>query len=64
MIEGKRFAIQVLAVFDPDLFDRLGRFAAESSLVVVLQSKADRWNCIDAYALRVITKPMAGSGET
>jgi hypothetical protein len=53
-LEGKRFALQVLTVFEPDVFAKTGHFAAEPSVVVVLHSQANRYLHIDNYALRVI----------
>lgn len=55
MLRGKQFALQVLAVFDPDLFARQDLFTVEPSVIVVLHSKADRSGYIDDYAMRVIT---------
>ncbi|MDQ3507022.1 MAG: hypothetical protein M3494_03255 [Actinomycetota bacterium] len=54
MCGGRQFALQLVAVFDPDLFDKRGDFAVEPSFVVVLHSRADRYAYIDDHALRVI----------
>lgn len=54
MVEGRQFALQVLAVFDPDVFGTPGLFVAEPSLVVVLHSQENRAGYINDYALRVI----------
>lgn len=54
MVGGKQFALQILAVFDPDLFGKPGLFAMEPSFVTVLHSQPDEASSIDDYALRVI----------
>lgn len=53
-VEGKQFALQVMTVLEPDLFDRSGHFAVEPSIVVVLHSQAGKYLWIDDYVLRVI----------
>lgn len=54
MVGGRQFALQILAVLDPDEFGQPGLFIAEPSLVVVLHSQANRYGYISDYALRVI----------
>jgi hypothetical protein len=54
MLKGKQFALQVLAIFDAELFAKQGRFAIEPSIIVVLHSQADRYNYVEDYALRLI----------
>ena len=54
MAGGKQSALQILAVFDPDLLGKPSLITAEPSLVVVLHSQADRYGYIEDYALRVI----------
>lgn len=54
MVGGKELALQVLAVFDPNVFAKQGLFAVEPSLVVVMHSRSDRYGHITDYALRVI----------
>lgn len=54
MAGGKKFALQILAVFDPGQFGKPGLFAVEPSFIVVLHSQVDRAGYITDYALRVI----------
>ncbi len=54
MVGGERFALQVLAIFDAELFGRPGLFVAEPSLVVVLHSQAGRYAYMNDYALTVV----------
>ncbi len=54
MAGGKQFALQILAVFDPDLFGKSDLFAAEPSFVVVLHSQPARYGFIREHARRVI----------
>ena len=53
-VEGNQFALQVMTVLEPTLFDRSGHFAVEPSIVVVLHSQAGRYLWIDDHVLRVI----------
>lgn len=53
-VEGKQFALQVLTVLEPTLFDRSGHFAVEPSIVVVLHSQAGRYLYFNDHVKRVI----------
>lgn len=68
MCGGEEFALQILAVFDPDLFSAQDHFDKEPSFVVVLHSQPSRYAYMDDYALRVIgnkgiENPQQADGE-
>ena len=54
MVNMKHYALQILAVFNPDLFPRQSIFAAEPSIVVVMHSRVNRFAYVNDYALSVI----------
>lgn len=54
MCGGEQLALQIVAVFDPNIFNKQGPFALEPSFVVVVHSEAGRYSYINDYALRVI----------
>lgn len=54
MVGGRRFALQLVAVFDIGLFGKPGLFDAEPSLVAVLHSQPSRYAYATDYALSVI----------
>jgi hypothetical protein len=58
MLGGREAALQIIAVFDVQLFTGLSRFAHEPSIVVVLHSQSSRCGYVQDYGLRVIS----GSG--
>lgn len=54
ILDGREQALQVMAVFDPELFAGQGLFAVKPSIIVVLHSQAHKYAYIDDYALRLI----------
>jgi hypothetical protein len=54
MVEGRQFALQLVAVVDDALFAAGGPFIVEPSLVVMLHTQIAKFGWLSDYALRVI----------
>ncbi len=54
MLEGKACALQVVSVIDESIFAQGGPFFIEPSMVVMVNSQADKYARVDEFALKVI----------
>jgi hypothetical protein len=54
MLEGRQYALQIVAVVDDALFAQGGTFIIEPSLIVMVHTQAAKYGWLSDYALRAI----------
>ncbi len=54
VIEGRKYALQVVSVIDASLFAQGGPFIIEPSMIVVVHSQVEKYGWLNDFALKVI----------
>jgi hypothetical protein len=54
MLEGREYALQMVAIVDDKMFAPAGPFIVEPSLIVMLHNQAAKYGWLSEYALRLI----------
>jgi len=54
ILEGKKYAFQILSVLDASLVTQSGPFIVEPSMIIVVHTQVDKYAWINEFALKVI----------
>jgi hypothetical protein len=64
MLEGRKFALQAVAVIDTTLFTHNGPFIIEPSLIILIHTQGEKYGWLSEFALKVIKNQEVEFTET